>query len=227
MKSLRIYGVTLIMLFALGIVLLFFTKPYAHQVVSLFQYSPPPPPPPQTMVIGDKKGTATSVLLIKPNNFKVLDDIQRTLKTKLKFIHVIRNPFDNIATKLLRNLETREMARDKSFKANNSTLLDEIITHYFNHVESAQRLHQYGKYEVLDIYAHEVISKPQENLQKLCNFLEVTNDKDYIDASSKLLYSKPSLTRHSIVWTSEQKLRVTNEMKKYPFMRPYSFDKNY
>ena len=105
-------------------------------------------------------------------------------------------------------------------------MLDEIITIHFARVESAQKLHQYGKYEVLDIYSHEVISKPQDNLQKLCNFLEVTCGKDYIDASSKLLYSKPSFTRYSVVWTSEQKKRVVNEMKKYSFMKPFTFYSN-
>jgi len=66
-----------------------------------------------TQVIGDKKGTTTSRILKEPKNVKLLDEIQATLKTQLKFIHVIRNPFDNIATKLLRNLDVRDMARDK------------------------------------------------------------------------------------------------------------------
>ena len=67
-------------------------------------------------VIGDKKGTATSHLLENPKNFDILEDISRTLTLKLKFIHVIRNPFDNIATKLLRNLEVRAMAKSSKFK---------------------------------------------------------------------------------------------------------------
>lgn len=115
---------------------------------------------------------------------------------------------------------------DFVFQANNSALLDEIITQFFDHVESARTLHKYGKYEVLDIYSHEVISKPKQNLQKMCDFLEVTCDEDYLDASSELLFSKPSFTRHSIVWTSEQKRRVSNLMKKYTFMRPFTFDSN-
>lgn len=67
-------------------------------------------------VIGDKKGTGTSHLLFKSENFHVLEEIQRTLKIPLKFIHVIRNPFDNIATKVLRQLHTRDNARRGNFK---------------------------------------------------------------------------------------------------------------
>ena len=102
--------------------------------------------------------------------------------------------------------------------------MDELITNYFANVNSAQTLHHYGKYEVLDIYTHEVVSQPRENLQKLCDFLEVTCDKDYLDACSELLFSKPSITRHSIVWTNEQKRRVSRLMGKYKFMEPFTFD---
>jgi len=177
-------------------------------------------------VIGDQAGTSTSKLLTNPQNVKVLEDIQRTLQTKLKFIHVIRNPFDNIATKLLRSnkLHGSKVAWDANFKANDSSLLDEIIAKHFRQAESAQRLLQYGKFEVLNIYSHEVVSNPEDNLQKLCNFMEVSCDKDYIDASSKLFYSSSHLTRNFVVWSSKQKQRVVKEMEKYPFLRSFSFD---
>lgn len=91
-------------------------------------------------------------------------------------------------------------------------------------VESVQRLLQYGKFEVLNIYSHEVVSNPKENLQKLCNFLGVACDEDYIDACSKLFHPSSHLTRNFIVWTSKQKERVTKEIKKYPFLRSFTFD---
>lgn len=94
---------------------------------------------------------------------------------------------------------------DFVLQANNSTLLDELVTNYLDNVESAQTLHQYGKYEVLDIYSHEVVSKPKQNLQKLCDFLQVTGDEDYLDASSELLFPKPSFTRHSLYGLTSRK----------------------
>ena len=86
-----------------------------------------------TQVIGDKKGTATSQKLTNPRNLKLLDEIQATLKTQLKFIHVIRNPFDNIATKLLRNLDARDIARDKlSFKVSLKLYSNILLAKSFN-----------------------------------------------------------------------------------------------
>ena len=73
-----------------------------EQLILLFWYL--------TQVIGDKKASTTSRMLRNP---QLLDEIQTTLKTQLKFIHVIKNPFDNIATKLLKNLDARDMVRDK------------------------------------------------------------------------------------------------------------------
>ena len=107
---------------------------------------------------------------------------------------------------------------------NDSILLDTVITSHFKLIESAQKLHHHEDFEVIDIYSHEIIANPQENLRKLCSFLGVARDDEYIDAASNLLYIQPSKTRHSVVWTREQRARVTNEMKRYKFMKPFTFD---
>ena len=40
----------------------------------------------------------------------VLKEIQQVLNIPFKFLHVVRNPFDNIATMLLRTLDKRTNA---------------------------------------------------------------------------------------------------------------------
>ena len=105
-------------------------------------------------------------------------------------------------------------------------MLDNYISSHFRLVEFVQNLRFHSKYNILDIYSHEIKSNPQENIRKLCNFLEVDPDKDYIEACSKLISSKPSHTRHSVVWTAEQMARITSEMKKYPFLKRFSFYSN-
>ena len=112
-------------------------------------------------------------------------------------------------------------------QASNATLLDEIIDNFFAKVQSAKRLKRYGKFEVLDVYSHEVISKPRKILQTLCNFLEVTCYADFVESASKLLYAKPSLTRHAVAWTSKQKAKIMNEMSKYSFLERFSFNSDY
>ena len=62
-------------------------------------------------VIGDKKGGATSSLLREPDKLSILEEIRNVVKVPMKFIHVTRNPFDNIATMLLRALYARDNVR--------------------------------------------------------------------------------------------------------------------
>ena len=82
-------------------------------------------------VIGDKKGTATSRLLLSAGNIQVLEEMQGALRVPLKFIHVIRNPFDNIATKLLRRLDSRELAYNEGFKVSLTLTLAMLIKRTF------------------------------------------------------------------------------------------------
>ena len=62
-------------------------------------------------VIGDKKGGKTSAILDNPDQMKVLEEISKTVQVPLKFIHVTRNPFDNISTMMLRALGSRDEVR--------------------------------------------------------------------------------------------------------------------
>ena len=43
----------------------------------------------------------------------VLEEIGEVVQVPMKFIHVFRNPFDNIATMMLRWTNTRDVVREK------------------------------------------------------------------------------------------------------------------
>ena len=62
-------------------------------------------------VIGDKKGGRTSQILINPDKVSILEEIRQVVQVPMKFIHVFRNPFDNIATILLRRDGSRNKVR--------------------------------------------------------------------------------------------------------------------
>ena len=67
-------------------------------------------------VIGDKKGGRTSKILIDPSNMSKLEAIRQLVQVPMKFIHVVRNPFDNISTMTLRKAHKRDAARQEGFK---------------------------------------------------------------------------------------------------------------
>ena len=63
-----------------------------------------------SQVIGDKKGGHTAGILLHERGMNDLQEIMDTVGVPLKFIHIVRNPFDNIATMSLRELKDRETA---------------------------------------------------------------------------------------------------------------------
>ena len=65
--------------------------------------------------MGDKKGGKTTRQILKKENQQALKEIQRVLNIPVKFVHVVRNPYDNIATMLLRAVHKRNEA-DKGAK---------------------------------------------------------------------------------------------------------------
>ena len=68
-------------------------------------------------VIGDKKGGSTSNFLKDPDKMNILEEIGQVVQVPIKFIHVTRNPFDNIATMFLRAMSERDAVRgDKAEK---------------------------------------------------------------------------------------------------------------
>ena len=107
---------------------------------------------------------------------------------------------------------------------NGSVILEDWIELYFNLTKASQRVRERFGDAVIDISGHETILRPKQTLQKLCHHLGVTCTEDYVEKCSKILYGSPSVTRDKIVWTEEQKQRVTELMKKYLFLRDFSFD---
>ena len=107
---------------------------------------------------------------------------------------------------------------------NNTRRLNLSINSYFKLATANQRVRErYGK-AVIDIPGHETVLRPRETIQKLCEHLRVTCSDDYLDKCSNIMYGAPSVTRDKVIWTEEQKRRVMQKMKEFPFLRDYSFD---
>ena len=60
-------------------------------------------------MIGDKSGAFTAFAMRHRNAVDAVHLLEKTAGAKVKFVHVVRNPFDNIATMVLkhRNVKAR------------------------------------------------------------------------------------------------------------------------
>ena len=89
--------------------------------------------------------------------------------------------------------------------------------------DATQFVKLHYKDAVIDIPAHEMLLRPKEILQKLCDHLGVSCPKNFVEKCQKVLRA-PSVTRDKVLWTDEQIERVAKMMKDYHFLEEYSFD---
>lgn len=151
-------------------------------------------------VIGDKQAGKTSEFL--STAIDILKEIRQTLQVPLRFIHIVRNPFDNIATMTLRETGTREAVIEEGTQINNTAQdLEKSVNRYFKLAAANQRVRELYGDEVVDIAGHETILRPKETLQRLCDHLNVACSEEYFEKCSNILFSTPSITRHKVVWT--------------------------
>ena len=97
----------------------------------------------QLQIIGDKKGGATTFML--EQHPELIDRLKRTVGTDVRLIHVVRNPYDNIATMSKRTNRTLSVASDR----------------YFELCRTAEKLkHRYGG-SMIDVRHEALIADPR------------------------------------------------------------------
>ena len=61
-------------------------------------------------------GGHTALLLDQLGDLSILEEISQVVQVPMKFIHIHRNPFDNIATIMLRATESRDAVREEGVR---------------------------------------------------------------------------------------------------------------
>ena len=67
-------------------------------------------------MIGDKSGAFTAFRMNKRNAVEAVHLLEKTAGAKVKFVHVVRNPFDNIATMVLNHRDIKARFGDHKVK---------------------------------------------------------------------------------------------------------------
>jgi hypothetical protein len=143
----------------------------------------------------------------------------------MKWIHVVRNPFDCLATWTHKNVE------NKKSRGDNSVNVMKEFNQAFNKFRGLnEKIVQLKKTEkVLTLVHEKVVTNKDQTLQQLTNFLEL--DKKGTDIYNnwrnrviKTLWKKPRITRHHIKWNNEMRNKVNNfTIRKYPWLKGYYY----
>ena len=179
-------------------------------------------------VIGDKDGYAVGQLYQRyPIYFRqFFRKLSDTLQIPIQAVHMIRNPYDAIASKCLTNLLMQGRPPTETNKYNNTRCLKEQTIPYFSVETGVMKMkNDTGlNLKILDIHNADFVKRPVETVRNICEFFEVDCPEGYLQACKEKAYSAVSKTRRLVVWPKELRKRIDEAMKKFPFFQRYSYD---
>jgi len=175
-------------------------------------------------VIGDKSGAFTARAMREDDALDAVHYLEEASSAEVKFIHVVRNPFDNIATMTLEQEGIRKRDGRHETKVDAPHIVDQNIQRYFVWAEGSNKAREALPGQVIDIPSIGIVKNPAETLRKICEFLEITCTEQYVQDCAATVDPVPSITRDFIIWTDEQKNRVYENMRKYSFFTGYSYE---
>jgi hypothetical protein len=158
-------------------------------------------------VIGDKKGGATSVRLHQDP--ELLRRLQDTVGVPIRFIHVIRNPYDNISTMFRRNQRS----------------LQENMARYFYLCQGVLAVtRKLPEDAVLDVRHEDFLQDPKTHLHQICSFLGLEAPDAYLEDCAGIVYTSPHRSRTKVDWDPDMVAEVQRNMVQIPFLEGYSFE---
>ena len=180
-------------------------------------------------VIGDKKGGTTAVMYMKDHDKfeSAFDKLNSIVSLPIKVIHVIRNPYDNIATQVLFKYQRNENVNITTLKKTdfepsiNPGLVHGCIVKYFNVYQSIEEMKVKYNLDVLEVHGQDLIADPKRVIMKLCNFLQVDCPDNFLAVCADKIFPKESKTRYKIKWSDDQISAIKINIQKYENLHRY------
>jgi hypothetical protein len=160
-------------------------------------------------VVGAVRGGASARALLR--RAELLPWLRERVGWRLRFLHVVRNPFDNISTMALRGRSRRD--------------LDSAIEDYFEMAEGVAQLQQrVAAGELHALRSEDLVADPRRELAAVAGWLGLDAPADWLEACAGVVFPTPRRTRGDAPWTPEQVERVAKRMQAYDFLAGYGYD---
>jgi hypothetical protein len=158
-------------------------------------------------VIGDKRGGAVTRCIAEHPDF--FARVRTLVGVPLRLVHVVRNPFDNIA----------------AISIWHHLSLEESATYYFTHCATTARLDVFCEPQELLTMRHEgMIREPRAVLSRLCSFLGLEASDGYLDDCVGVIFPRATFTRHKVSWPPALVREVERRASTYAFLDGYGFE---
>jgi hypothetical protein len=151
-------------------------------------------------------GTSTQRFRKHP---ELLQSLRRAFELKIRFVHVVRNPYDNIST----------ISKRKELN------LEDSIQLYFSFCETIESLKKQIATDELFEPNHELfLQDPQASLKELCHFLNESASDDYLRDCARIVHKSPHQSRHDAQWDHRLINIVRDRIAEFDFLKGYAFD---
>jgi len=158
-------------------------------------------------VIGDKRaGKSTHRLAANPG---LLEQVRRVVGVPVRVVHVVRNPFDNVATM------ARRGQGDLAPAIENYRLLSAKVD------EIRARL---APDELFDVRYEALADQPEKLLVELCEFLEVPAPDGYAEGCASVVKRSASHSRDQLSWSAAERREIERLIEERPVLAGYSFE---
>ncbi len=173
-------------------------------------------PKQEITVVGDKTGHRTVALLGK--NPQRLGAFKQLVEVPIKWIHVVRNPYDNLGTwgRLEYDIKVR-----KKMNPNIKQEMNIVIEEYRKLNETIAKLKR--SEDILTINHEYIITRMHNTLEEIADFLEISFDPVWRDNVRGKVWKKARVTRGKVQWTLNQKRVVQGIIDKYEWLNGYAF----
>jgi Sulfotransferase family len=156
-------------------------------------------------VVGDaNSGKSTPRIGADP---AVVERAERHLGVPIKLVHIVRNPYDNIATLSMRREHTMTSGI-QTFEQLTGIVEGQILR---------------GHPPVLTIRHDDLIADAAGELARICEFIGIEPDPAYLEACASIVFASPHKTRETVEWTADDLDAVEDLIARRSFLAGFSF----
>lgn len=185
-------------------------------------------------VLGDKKGDQAVRRVARAPG--LLDRLNRRPRPAKKWILVLRNPFDNIATMSLRKgraydeLRTSVAAADfdaelRACQAEGriaDVALDSEIEDYATLCRTVADIkHRTAPAHWFELSHEALTANPEATIRSMLAFLDLPAEESYVQACSGLVQRTPNRSRDRLDWPEDKHARVAALTREFSFLNRY------
>jgi hypothetical protein len=163
-------------------------------------------------VVGDKQGQgATLRLQARP---WLRQRLCNRIHSNIRFIHIIRNPYDNIST-IFRKAREKGQCME----------LKDSIELYFSLCQTvADVKREVSRACFFELRLESFIDNPTTYLRELCRFLGTDASPEYLDDCASIVFKSPHRSRYEVQWDGESINVVEKRIDQFPFLQGYCYE---